>query len=70
MTLTPEQLRAIQSGQPVSVTVDQTECVVVRKDVFQRTRHVSYDDSDWSDDELEAVAAQTFDGLDDAEKIE
>ena len=32
MTLTPEQLRAIQSGQAVSVTVDQTECVVVRKD--------------------------------------
>ncbi len=70
MTLTPGQLRAIQSGQPVSVTVDQTECVVVRKDVFQKIRQVSYDDSDWSDDELEAVAAQAFDALDDAEKIE
>jgi len=70
MTLTPEQLRAIQSGQPVSVTVDQTDCVVVRKDVFQKIRQVAYDDSDWSDDELEAVAAQTFDALDDAEKIE
>ncbi len=70
MTLTPEQLRAIQSGQPVSVTVDQTECVVVRKDVFQKIRQVAYDDSDWSDEEMEAVAAQTFGALDDAEKIE
>jgi multidrug resistance efflux pump len=70
MTLTPEQLRAIQSGQPVSVTVDQTECVVVRTGVLQKIRQVSYDDSDWSDEEMEAVAAQTFDALDDAERIE
>jgi hypothetical protein len=70
MTLTPEQLQAIQQGQPVSLTVEQTECVLVRKDVFQKIRQVSYDDSDWSDDELEALAAQTFDAMDGAEKIE
>ena len=69
MTLTSEQTRAIQNGQAVSVTVDQTECVVLRKDVFQKIRRRAYDDSDWSDDELEAVAAEMFDALDNAEKI-
>ena len=69
MTLTPEQTRAIQNGQAVSVTVDQTECVVVRKDVFQKIRQLAYDDSEWSDEEMEALAAGMFYALDDAEKI-
>ena len=70
MSFTPEQTRAIQNGQAVSVTVDQTECVVVRKDVFQKLRRRAYDDSDWTDAEMEAVAAEMFDALDDAEKIQ
>lgn len=69
MTFTPEQTRAIQNGQAVSVTVDQTECVVVRKDVFQKIRQLAYDDSEWSDEEMAAAAAGMFDALDDAEKI-
>ena len=70
MTLTPEQTRAIQNGQAVSVTVDQTECVVVRKDIFQKIRQRAYDDSDWSYEEMETVAGEMFDALDDAEKIQ
>ena len=70
MTLTPEQTRAIQNGQAVSVTVDQNECVVVRKDVFQKIRRLAYDDSDWSEAEMEAVAADMFDALDEAERIQ
>lgn len=70
MTLTPEQTQAIQNGQAVSVTVDQTECDVMRKDVFQKIRHCAYDDSDWTDAEMEAVAGEMFDALDDAEKIQ
>ncbi len=69
MTLTPQQMNAIRHGEAVPVTVDQTECIVVRKDVFQKIRQIAYDDSDWSDEELEAVAAQTFDALDNAERI-
>ena len=69
MTLTSKQTRAIQNGQAVSVTVEQTECVVLRKDIFQQIRHRAYDDSDWSDAEMEAVAAEMFDALDDAEKL-
>lgn len=69
MTLTAEQTLGIQNGQAVSVTVDQTECVVVRKDVFQKIRQLAYDDSEWSDEEMEAAAAGMFDALDDAEKI-
>ena len=70
MTLTPEQTRAIQNGQAVSVTVDHTECVVVRKDVFQKIRELAYDDSEWTEAEMEAAAAEMFDALDHAEKIQ
>ena len=70
MTLTSEQTVAIQNGQAVSVTVDQTECIVLRKDVFQEIWQSAYDDSEWTDVEMEAVAAEMFDALDDAEKTQ
>ena len=41
MTLTSEQRLAIKQGQPVSVVVDQTECVMIRKDVFERVQDAS-----------------------------
>ncbi|MCH8046858.1 MAG: hypothetical protein IID44_24410 [Planctomycetes bacterium] len=70
MNVTPEQLQSIQQGQAVSVTVGQTECVVVRLDVFRRIQQHAYDDSDWSDDEMSTLAAQMFEGLDDPQKIQ
>lgn len=36
MILTSEQRSAVLNGQPVSLDVAGTECVVVRKDVFLR----------------------------------
>ena len=68
MILTAEQLVAIQQGEPVPITVGQTECVLVRKDRFQEVRP-AYDDSEWSDDEMARLAEQMFDDLDHAEKI-
>ena len=67
--LTKEQLRAIQKGEPVQVTVGHTECVLIRKDRFRGTGPVAYDASDWAEEELSAVAEQMFDELDRAEKI-
>jgi hypothetical protein len=69
MMLTKEQLRAIQKGEPVPVTVGHTECVLIRKDRFRGTGPVAYDASDWAEEELSAVAEQMFDELDRAEKI-
>jgi hypothetical protein len=34
--LTSEQTLALKQGHPVSVLVDHTECVMMRKDVFER----------------------------------
>lgn len=36
MTLTTEQRQAIENGETVPVTVGETECVIVRKDVYDQ----------------------------------
>ena len=64
MVLTAEQLQALEKGEPVPVTVGQTECVLIRKDRFRGTNTLTYDASDWSEEELSAVAEQMFDELD------
>jgi hypothetical protein len=69
MILTERQLEAIRKGEVVPVTVEHTECVLVRKDCFPGTSAVTYDPGDWTEDELSVLAEQMFDGLDDAEKI-
>jgi hypothetical protein len=70
MTLTAEELTAIESGQPVPVLIDRTECVLIRKDVYEKVNGLVYDDSDWSDAELRAVAARTIFDADTAGPIE
>jgi hypothetical protein len=51
---TEEQRRQLESGKAVDFTDPQTAqlYVVVRKDVFERVRHLLYDDSDWTADEM------------------
>jgi hypothetical protein len=44
MTLTAEQVRAVQRGEAVFVTVDKTDCVLVRRDVYDQGTP-TYDDS-------------------------
>jgi hypothetical protein len=63
MILTAEQLEALQRGEPVPITIGQTECVIVRKDRFPRVRS-AYDDSEWSDEEMASLAEQMFEDLD------
>jgi len=36
MILSLEQLEAIDRGEPFPVSIDERECVVVRKDVYDR----------------------------------
>lgn len=36
MTLSTQQRQDLAKGRPVPVVVDKTECVVVRKEVFER----------------------------------
>jgi hypothetical protein len=63
MLFTPEQLETIRRGQPVHLHEDDTELVVLRADVFERLRGLLYDDSPWSDEELDLLAAEDADTL-------
>jgi len=58
MELTKEQLEAVRSGEPVRLNEEGTELVVVRADVFERLRGWRYDDSPWSDEEMDLLAAE------------
>jgi len=69
MVLTDKQREAVNRGEAVTVKVDNTECVVLRKDVYQTMRQPFYDDSDWTDEEMERLASQMFDGMDKPETI-
>ncbi len=46
MNLTSEQVQAIREGEPVSVVLPEVgqECVVLRKDVFQRVLKAAAED--------------------------
>jgi hypothetical protein len=68
--LTTEQRIALESGQAVPCIVDATECVVVRKDVFDHMRHVAYDDSEWTGEEMIALAERAFNDADTAGRME
>lgn len=68
--LTAEQQNALQSGEPVPCVLNRTECVVVRKDVFERLQHASYDDSPWTAEEMVVLAQRAFDDADAAGPIE
>ena len=53
---TADQIRAIEQCEAVAVTVDGTECVIVRRDVYERARRVvEYDDREWGPEERRAV---------------
>lgn len=70
MNITKEQLEQAKQGQPVELVENGDEFVLVRKDVYEQVPKVRYDDSELSDDELQAIAAQTLEDLDTAGPIE
>jgi hypothetical protein len=70
LELTAEQRIAIETGKPVPCVVGSTDCVVVRKDVFDHMQHVAYDDSEWTPEEMTALAQRALDDADTAGRIE
>lgn len=68
--LSPDQETALASGEAVPCLVSDKECIVVRKDVFERMQHVAYDDSELTSDEMIAMAERAFDDADTAGPIE
>ena len=63
MTLTKEQLAALRSGESVPWTEEGTALVILRADIFERLRSSLYDDSPWSNEEMDALAAEDADRL-------
>jgi hypothetical protein len=65
--LTPEQARALAQASPGPPTVldprTQTSYVLVRQDEYERWRE--YDDSPWTDEEMDWMAAEVDALLDD-----
>jgi len=52
MDLTNDQIQALDHGDPVPVGVDGRQCVVLRRDVYDRVEQViGYDDRELSPDE-------------------
>lgn len=49
MTLTATEVAAVKHGEPVTISPPEvgTECVLLRKDVFERVRKLIYDDSEY-----------------------
>lgn len=58
MNITPRQLEAILGGEAVSITLDETPCVVVRQDVFTRMTEGTYDDVDFDAREMARFLAE------------
>jgi hypothetical protein len=63
MPFTHEQLETVRRGQPVHLNEGGTELVLLRADVFERLRDLLYDDSPWSDEEMDLLAAEDADTL-------
>lgn len=64
MNITEKQQKEIEHGEAVPVTVGKTECILLRRDVYEKVRNLVYDDSDLSDDELRAVFARGIESSD------
>ena len=70
MTLTEKQIQALAAGKAVPVFVAETECILIRKDRYQASHGaLVYDDSEWTDEERAALAAEMFERLDNPEHI-
>jgi hypothetical protein len=54
--LTDEQRDAVQNGEAIRVRENGHEFVLLRSDVYDRLLQEEYDDSPWTDEEMELLA--------------
>jgi hypothetical protein len=68
MNLTPEQMAAVKQGEPVRLMAPEinAEVIVLRADLYER---FVYDDGEWTQEEMRALAARTFEDADSAGPI-
>lgn len=63
MQLTQKQWDAVRNGASVRLNEAGTELVLLRADVFERLKDLLYDDSPWTDEEMDRLAAEDADAL-------
>ncbi len=57
--LTDEQRRELGEPEPVAIDPEtQQVYVLVRKETFQRIKELLYDDSAWTDEEMDRLAEE------------
>jgi hypothetical protein len=61
MELTPAQINAVQHGHAITLTVEGAECVLLRKDIYERGEDLDY--SPWTEEEMNLLARETADLL-------
>jgi hypothetical protein len=65
MQLSERQRETLNKGGAVRIVVDETECVLVRRDVYER----AVDAGEWTDEEMALLGAEAAADLDDMEEI-
>jgi hypothetical protein len=66
--ITTEQIKSAIAGREVSLHLEGVDLVLLRRDVYEHAKH-RYDDSEWTDEELRALAARAFEDADTAGPI-
>ncbi len=70
MNITKEQLEAAERGQPVELSEDGKNFILISRDAYDRVRHtIEYDDGEWTEEEMSRLAAETFEDADNAGPI-
>jgi len=63
--LTEKQRQVLeQPGEPARIVETNTNYLLVRKDVYKRMQEFLYDDSPWTDEEMDLLAEEAGDLLD------
>lgn len=75
--LLPEQQLALDSPEPVRAVDPRTNTsyVLIREETYERLRRLAYDDSPWTDEELELLAWESgklagWNGMDEYDRYE
>ncbi len=69
--MTPQQRHELTEPEPVAIDPETKQAyVLVRKEVYEQLRELLYDDSPWTDEEMDALAAEVDALLDDDMAIE
>ena len=63
MQLTHQQLEAVRQGSAVRLNEAGTDLVIVRADVFELLQGSQYDDSSWTEEEMDLLAGEDADRL-------